>query len=120
MAVISIDYNEPNVNEYLAVKLSNPEGSAGSWNSGDFVKDWYDCMKFILTGKIGEYFFVIHSSSVDHFIMDDISDKYESCWLVTSKDPVEFVKKHSGEGIEFFVNKGWSGTWEEFKDKYEN
>ena len=84
MAVVFINYDEPNTETYKLVGISmNDKGKDGrteiEFKSGNFVKDWYDCTKHIIENVVDTEP-VLHSSSVDHFIMDGA--KFDSLWLV--------------------------------------
>jgi len=113
MAVIGINYDDGNKKKlgYESVSLSlmlNDEDIL--FNTGDFVKDWYDCIKYVIINEIDEP--IMHSSSVDHFIMDGAP--YDSAHLNTESTPIlEYNKKI--KGIEFFVKEGTKPTWEELK-----
>ena len=121
MAFISIIYNEPDHNTYDGVALSygHPEQTKVFF-SGDFVKDWYNCMKFIICKEINEP--ISNSSSLDHFIMDGApfdsaylvghDDEWE-LYVIDRKDPDWFVK--IPKGIEFFIKDGTAPTWAELK-----
>lgn len=126
MAVISITYNDGNKKNlgYKSVNLSYENNKKKhSFKSGNFVKDWYDCIKFIITSDIKEP--VMHSSSVDHYIMDGA--KFKSAYLHTNNNNSELkylsnsmnsiYSDHdiSEEGIEFFVVEGTKPTWEELR-----
>ena len=128
MAVVSITYNDGDKKNlgYKSVDLSyNGLKKKKSFNSGDFVKDWYDCCKFIIV-NIKDTERVSHSSSVNHFIMDGA--KFESAYLHADKDQVElkyidesdphylYTQRDIYEkGIEFFVKEGTKPTWEELR-----
>lgn len=65
---ITIEYDDGNQSTYQAVKLTYGENhkEVQLFNSGNFVKDWYQARKFIQDNLNGAGC----SSSVDHFIMD--------------------------------------------------
>lgn len=117
MAVISIDYNDGNKKDlgYKSVDLSyNNLKSKKVFNSGNFVKDWYDCIKFCIT-KIQNTEPIMHSSSVNHFFMDGAN--YDSAYLVVTKENVSLSydsSKH-GENIELFVEENTTPTWDELR-----
>lgn len=117
MAVISIDYNDGNKKDlgYKSVDLSyNNLKSKKVFNSGNFVKDWYDCIKFCIT-KIQNTEPIMHSSSVNHFFMDGAN--YDSAYLVVTKESVSLSydsSKH-GENIELFVEENTTPTWDELR-----
>ncbi len=117
MAVVSIQYDEgkkKNLN-YKSVQLSYNWGEDKKlFNTGNFVKDWYDCIKFMIMNINDEP--VSHSSSVNHFIMDGA--KFDSAYLVTDlneKTILRYGYLSSTPGIEFFVEQGTTPTWEELK-----
>ena len=126
MSVIGIDYNEGGDLKYNGIYFHPTIGNKDkTFFTGDFVKDWYDVMKFILTGGDGEEFHVAFSSSVHHFIGD--TDLYESRHL--DFETMEFhniqtvndVENGIGwakfdELTEFFVEKGSTiSTWDEYR-----
>jgi hypothetical protein len=117
MAVVSIEYNDGNKKDlgYRSVDISyNGSKNKKSFNSGDFVKDWYDCTKLVVT-KIHGKEYISNSSSVDHFIMDGA--KFDSAYLKSVKSKAELVYDDNadGQGIEFFVVEGTKPTWEELQ-----
>jgi hypothetical protein len=59
---ISIDCDEPNQETYRAVCVGDIR-----FETGDFLIDWINHLKYL--GSL-EFNFVIHSSSVNHFLMD--------------------------------------------------
>ncbi len=117
MAVVHIDYNDGNKKNlgYKSVDISyNNLKSNRKFGSGDFVKDWYDCIKFLVT-KIQTKEPIIHSSSINHFFMDGA--KYDSAYLITDKEPMlSYDSEKHGEKIEFFVAEGTTPTWDELKE----
>lgn len=119
MAVISIDYNDGNKKDlgYKSVGISYNSGKNKKvFDSGNFVKDWYDCNKFIVTKLHNKEFAFSHSSSVGHFITDS-GNKYDSAYLETVNEKVSlsYEWKNYSERIEFFVEEGTTPTWEELK-----
>lgn len=136
MGFITINYKEGKARSYKqmgykGVRISYDSDKKKVFNSGDFVKDWYDMNAFVIYEAPDEVFWS-HSSSVDHFIMDNAP--FESAYLHpvpdTNNEKWELLywddKKHSlykdsyifEQGIEFFVKKGTRPTWEELKKKY--
>lgn len=129
MAVIGINYDEGNKKNlgYKSVDISYSSLKKKKvFNSGDFVKDWYDCLKFIITNNILNEEPITYSSSVDHFIVDGAP--FESAYLhiknkVTELKYVDHTDKNYiytqtdiyEEGIELFVKKGTKPTWEELR-----
>jgi len=128
MAVIGINYNDGgNPLGYESVFISCTDGKEFIFDSGDFVKDWYDAIKKFIT-EVGES--LSHSSTCNHFqgdggkfdsgylhMIDDkpilkYLDTSEENWSLTQKDVYE-------DGIEFFVPEGTEPTWGELKEMCE-
>lgn len=113
MAVIGINYEEPNPAKYESVYLHYGNGEKKVFASGNFVKDWYYTLKFI-SQNILDCDFICNSSSVDHFIMDGAL--YDSAYLrINDKGKPYFQYEWNGKAIEFFVAKGTQPTWKELK-----
>lgn len=121
--VIGINYNESSKKKNLEYREVTLSGADEKFNSGDFVKDWFNAIKCYLQ-KYSNSEFLSHSSSVNHFIMDGA--KYDSTYLCF-KDEVPylyyldkskdnwFLDENIDEGIELFVKEGEKPTWEELK-----
>lgn len=111
---ISIDYSEPNQADYNAVCLSQSlTDKEWRFDSGNFVKDWFDAIKHIITKTEDETFTATYSSSVDHFIMD--GNAYDSAYLCFEED-APYLDYENFDGIELFVKSGTKPTWEELKE----
>lgn len=106
--VISIKYNEPNVNEYKGVQIGDKD-----FNSGDFVKDWYDMRKYLIHLTDDEWEPIMCSSSVDHFFMDGA--EFDSAYLKEINDVWDLSYEHDDSCVEFFVPKGEKWTWKELR-----
>lgn len=121
MAVIGInyDYVEDGEPDYESVDISLRSGETKVFESGDFVKDWYDLIKYIIfdTDQNVEMNYS-YSSSVDHFIMDGAP--YESAYLDTKEGGAELSYEYMDDKFEFFVAQGEKPTWKEMKDKYDS
>ena len=122
MSVTSINYNDGGKPlDYKSVEVSYDYGKLEKvFNSGNFVKDWFDCNKFIIFELADKEYAFSNSSNVDHFIMDGAP--YDSAYLkpVDKKNDddkwfLDYVYDQHDEGIEFFVPKGTKPTWEELK-----
>jgi hypothetical protein len=122
MAFTTINYNEGNPTkenvgyESVEIHYGKPEQKK-FFNSGNFVKDWFDLRKFQIMELSGKEEFFVHSSTVDHFIMDGAP--YESAYLVTDEQQVSELYYGSdwySLGIEFFVLEGTKPTWAELKE----
>lgn len=124
MAYININYNEGGEplnyqNVTIGSMLNN---NSKVFESGDFVKDWFNVIKYYFQEMGGEP--LLSSSSVDHFFMDGAD--YDSAYLHFENDlPVlKYVDRsdknwYNGpivEGIELFVEPGTQPTWEELKE----
>ena len=115
MAIISIDYDEGSKEEGLGYKsvklhLSSTEEKF-IFDSGDFVKDWYNATKKFLEFPESHCMF---SSSVDHFIMDGA--EFDSAWVMLDNEMKAYlVYEYNERGMEVFVKKGTKLTWEELK-----
>ncbi len=126
MAIIGINYKEPNTQKYQSVRISYGEKEEKLFATGNFIKDWYDMRKFTAFELSDSEPYFCHSSSVDHFIMDGAPydsaylhmiddkpvlkylDRSDSLWFINQRDIVD-------NGIEFFVPEGTQPTWEELK-----
>ncbi len=132
MAVIGINYdggNRYDENDELVEAPVNYEsvylhydGGEKIFNSGNFVKDWYDAKKFYLN-ELSETEYLSGSSTCDHFIMDGA--KFDSAYLhvidevpvlkyLDREDPKWYLSKDA-DGWEFFVEEGTKPTWEELR-----
>lgn len=113
MAYITIKYTGKNDTlQYNGVEMVTRNDHKYEYNSGNFVKDWYDAKKKFLDFASDELF-LNHSSSVDHFIMDGAN--FDSAWFVWDKDDPRLVYEFDEKGWEMFVPKGTKPTWEELK-----
>lgn len=120
MAVYQIKYDEPDVSTYKGVDISYGQNQKKIFNSGNFIKDWYDLMKFIITelGETEPHF--VGSSCVDHFFMDGADKLYDESYLVFHEQAKEHILyygrvREPQEGIKFYVLKGTQPTWKELK-----
>lgn len=119
MAVISIEYDEGNKDNlgYKSVEICYGDNLKEKkiFNTGDFVKDWYDMRKYMIQTLLDSEQFFISSSSVDHFIMDDAP--YDSAYLKTNDDGTPYFSYvYDEESIEFFVPKSTQPTFNELKE----
>jgi predicted glutamine amidotransferase len=132
MAYTTINYKEFGENDlkYESVEIHYGQGKDEKkkfFNTGNFVKDWFDCNKFKVMELSETEWVFIHSSSVDHFIMDGAP--YDSAYLhmegdkgvlkyVDRTDPMYLFNQQDiyEGGTEFFVPEGTKPTWEELKE----
>jgi hypothetical protein len=123
MAFTTINYDEGSDKENLGYKsveihYGKPEQKK-FFNTGNFVKDWWDLRKFQITELSGKEEYFTHSSTVDHFVMDGAP--YDSAYLVYNEQEKKHILYYGRvrdpqEGIEFFVPEGTKPTWEELKE----
>jgi hypothetical protein len=137
MAVIDINYDEGNEENlgYKSVQVSYGNNEKKIFNSGDFVKDWFDMTKYVITVLYKTESHFIHSSGVDHFIMDGAP--YDSAYLhtVDGKAVLRYINRKKGsldmdemianreiyeKGIEIFIEENTIPTWEELKERFKN
>jgi len=129
MAYTTINYDDGNEQNlgYESVELHFGKDEKKYFNTGNFVKDWWDRTKFIIQTLLDSEPFFTHSSSIDHFIMDGAP--YDSAYLHTTDDgkPIlKYIDKTDPhyllnqaeiyEGIEIFVPEGTQPTFEELKE----
>ena len=135
MAVIGINYSGGNTYddddnliecepEYKSVYLHTNDGEI-IFNSGSFIKDWFDAKKKYLQ-ELLEKEHLSGSSSCDHFIMDGA--KFDSAYLhmVDEKPILMYVDRTQPDwfitqekifnGWEMFVPENTQPTWEELKE----
>ena len=119
MAIVGIRYeggSEKDNLGYKSIYMSLKDGEKILFDSGDFVKDWYACNKYIILDlDRNEDPSIANSSTVDHFIMDGA--KFDSAYLGFDKDDNPYLYyEYDGEGIEYFVPEGTTPTWNELKE----
>ncbi len=119
MAFISINYDDGNTDNlgYQSVEITyDKETCNRKFDTGDFVKDWFHALKWLITKCENEN--IVHSTSVNHFIMDGAP--YTSVYLMSDKKGNNYFYygrvREVQEGIEFFVPKGSQPTWDELKN----
>ena len=113
MSFTSIDYEEPKQKTYKAVSVCDNNNKTVLFNTGDFVKDWYDSIKHLLTNLADEPNHM-HSTSVDHFQMD--GNGYDSMYMTFNEETNSGeLSTEYGDGIEFFVKAGTKPTWDELR-----
>lgn len=113
MAVRRIRYEEGTDTGYESVEIVYGENQLKEFSSGDFVKDWYDAMKWYIFAEHKNEYGLINSSSVDHFIMDGAP--YDSAYLIPDDKNSRLVYEYDEKRLEFFVKKGTTPTWKELK-----
>jgi hypothetical protein len=117
MAVYGINYDEGNKDlGYKSVRIHYGDDEEKIFDSGNFVKDWFDLIKLIIMelSKTESHF--VGSSDVDHFFMDGADELYDYAWLKTDGDKSTLIYECDEELIQFYVPKGTQPTWEELKE----
>ena len=119
MAVYSIEYDEPNVLSYKHTKISYGDNEKKIFDSGDFIKDWFDLIKFIVTELFEREIHFVGSSSVDHFFMDGADELYDIAYLNSNNTSPELVYEVDDMDImiQLYVPKGTQPTWDELKNR---
>lgn len=120
MAVLFINSEEFKPETYKSIEISyrddNDHKKTKVFNSGDFVKDFFNAHKFWVQEieSKGSSKVLCYSSSVDHFIMDGAP--FDSTYLMFDKDDKPYLSyDYDSEGIELFVPRSKKWTWEELK-----
>jgi hypothetical protein len=120
MAVYGINYDEGNKKNlgYQSVRISYGKDEKKVFNSGNFVKDWFDLVKFIIMELSQTESHFVGSSDVDHFFMDGADELYDEAYIVTDETGVSELCYGNFEemGIKVYVSAGTQPTWKELKE----
>jgi hypothetical protein len=138
MAVIGINYEGANHDyDNNGERIETPgglkyksvyvhyEGGEKVFDSGNFIKDWFDAKGFYARGLMDNEPYLSGSSTCDHFIMDGAP--YDSAYLhiIDGKQVLRYVDRSDDlftqrqvwdGGWKFFVEEGTQPTWEELKE----
>lgn len=127
---IDIDPSDANYLKYESVYLHYKDGEK-TFNSGNFIKDWFDAKRFYDENISVEDPYLSDSSSCNHFFMDGA--KFDSAYLhfmddkpvlkyIDTTDEYYFQTQREiyENGWEFFVIEGTKPTWEELKEMCKN
>lgn len=115
MAVVRIKYLEGDPTTYKSVEISFSGREENKFfDSGNFVKDWFDCNEFIVNSNLSEKEPISNSSTVNHFFMDGAP--FDSAYLKMIDNKGILYYTYDDEGWEFFVPTGTNPTWEELKE----
>ncbi len=114
--VRGITYEDGTPNGYKHVYIHGRNGEEKVFDSGNFVKDWFDALKWFIHNNVDEH--LSDSSTVDHFIMDGAP--YDSAYLKFKADDAPYLDyahdyRSNDDGFELFVPEGTQPTWEELK-----
>ena len=122
MAVYGINYDEGNKKDlgYKSVRIHYGRDKEKVFDSGDFVKDWFDLVFFMVNGLANKESHFIGSSDVDGFFMDGGDDLYDELYLIEKDGENALVDDPSlyDKCLRFYVPKGERPTWSDFKSKY--
>lgn len=118
MGMIAVNYDEFEKNQnYQGVEIYLDE-ERKLFNTGDFVKDWYDCINYINNHLSNDRF--VFSSSVTDFLDDGAP--YKMAYLRSYDKGKTFNLKYRwnerNQGQIFFVPENEKPTWDEFIEKY--
>jgi hypothetical protein len=121
MAVYGINYAEAGSKQllnYESVRIHYGKDEEKLFNSGNFVKDWFDLIKYIIMELSNTEPHFVGSSDVDHFFMDGADELYDEAYLVTDEKGVSELCYGNFEniGIKLYVPKGTKPTWKELKE----
>ncbi len=108
--MIAINYEEFKLETYNSVSLLFDDKEK-KFNSGNFLRDWFDLDQFIQKEKIEEP--ISFSSTVGDFIIDGA----EIDTALKCKVDGKTVLKYDTEDYNWFVPKGTKPTWDEFVKK---
>lgn len=122
--IIDIKYKDDNSLTYNNIIISlNDDREDIIFESGDFIVDWYQTMKWCAHNDNNNDIIKM-SSSVNHFIMDGA--KFDSAYLVLKPEPhLEYFDGKNFEitnNVEFFIPEDEKWSWDELKNyvnKYE-
>lgn len=140
MAVIGINYEGANHDyddngerietpgglKYKSVYV-HYEGGEKVFDSGNFIKDWFDAKGFYARGLMDKEPYLSGSSTCDHFHMDGADFDSAYLHIVDDKPVLKYVNTENPnwfmtqrdvyeKGWEFFVEPGTQPTWEELKE----
>lgn len=128
---IQIDPSDPRYLKYESVYI-HYQGGEKVFDSGNFIKDWFDAKGFYARGLMDKEPYLSGSSTCDHFIMDGAN--FDSAYLHIiddkpvlryctyqddSRDKMDILIENRDiyeNGWEFFVEPGTKPTWEELKE----
>lgn len=119
MAVYGINYDEGNKKNlgYKSIDISYDNLKKKKiFDSGNFVKDWFDLVKFITKELADTESHFTGSSSVDGFFMDGAD--YDEAYLVVDEKGVPELCYGDFEeiGMKLYVPAGTKPTWVELKE----
>ena len=123
---IGIDPTDPAYLKYESVYV-HYHGGEKVFNSGNFIKDWFDAKGFYVRGLMDTEPHLSASSTCDHFHMDGANFDSAYLHIIDDKPVLKYVdysdphylltqEEIYNDGWEFFVPVGTQPTWEELKE----
>lgn len=116
---VKIVYTDDSDSIYSHISLTinnTKEQIFKSLKTGDFIKDWFNLKKYLLSNEID---LVVNSSSVDHFIMDN-TNTLKSKYLVYKANPelVDYDDLDLDNDVydELFIPKDSNFTFQDLKN----
>ena len=121
MAVYGINYDEAGSKQplnYKSVDIRYGNNQEKVFDSGNFIKDWFDLVKCIIMELSETEPHFVGSSSVDHFFMDGADELYDEAYLVADETGVAELCYGNFEeiGIKVYVPADTQPTWVELKE----
>lgn len=121
MAVYSINYDEGKGNDlgYKSLEISYANLTKKKlFDTGNFIKDWYGLIKFMVLELSASELFFSGSSSIDHFFTDGGNKLYDVAYLYSDEiSELKYNINYMDEDkyLKFYVPKGTTPTWGELK-----
>lgn len=123
---IDFDPSDPNYLKYESVYI-HYRGGEKVFDSGNFIKDWFDAKNFYAIELMDKEPYLSGSSTCDHFHMDGANFDSAYLHIVDGKPALKYIDMSDPnylftqrdvyeEGWEFFVKVGTQPTWEELKE----
>jgi len=124
---IDFDPSDPNYLKYESVYI-HYRGGEKVFDSGNFIKDWFDAKNFYAIELMDKEPYLSGSSTCDHFHMDGADFDLAYLHIVDGKPVLKYIDTSDPnylftqrdiyeEGWEFFVKVGTQPTWEELKEQ---
>lgn len=123
---IEIYPSDPRYMKYESVYI-HYQGGEKVFDSGNFIKDWYNAKHFFITELMDKEPYLSGSSTCDHFHMDGANFDSAYLHMVDEKPVLKYLDRSDKDwwmnqrdiyenGWEFFVEPGTQPTWEQLKD----
>lgn len=121
MAVFTINYDEGNKENlnYKSIEIHYDSlKQKKMFDSGNFVKDWFDLIKFVITELSKTEIHITSSSTIDHFFMDGADKLYDKVYLniINNEATLCYDLDDNDEDYYLYVSKDTQPTWKELKE----